>query len=114
MVRGYVQKRNLLRGLVLYAQTHPDPAFRRRAESLSAETFRQIGALLASRPGAIRHDDPAAAVELAFASVGHLLRATLFPEHKARLPFAGSASRLAEELSRMVLRYLGIEDAGAG
>jgi AcrR family transcriptional regulator len=106
MVTGYRQRRGLLRALLLYAETHPDRRFRRRAEQLNHEAFDGIGALLLSRRRDLAHPDPGDAVRFCLIAVGSALRTlVLSTEHPH--PFA-TGERLAGELSRLCLRYLGI------
>ena len=107
MVRGYEQHRALLRALFRYAETHPDPEFRRRADELSSEAFALLGDLLLASRGRIRHPDPPAAIRFALLAVALTLQGLLLPEHRAHHPYAASAATLAEELSRLVLGYLG-------
>ncbi|HEY7111551.1 MAG TPA: TetR/AcrR family transcriptional regulator [Thermoanaerobaculia bacterium] len=110
MVTGYRQNRRLLGSLLLYAERHPDPGFRRRADRLSREAFDGIAALLLARRGEIRHPDPEKAIPLVLLAVGSLLR-TLAWSERAR-PFAAS-DKLPEELTRLCLRYLDVSPDGS-
>jgi AcrR family transcriptional regulator len=107
MVAGYRLRRGLLAALLFYAETHPDKRFRRHAEQLNREAFEGIAALLLSRKKDLRHPDPAEAVRFCLLLVGSALR-TLVLRTDHSHPFV-PGERLEEELSRVCLRYLGIE-----
>ena len=107
MVRGYEQHRSLLRALFRYAETHPDPEFRRRAGELSSEAFALVGDLVLASRARLRHPDPAAAVRFGLLAVALTLQGLLLPERRAHHPYAASADALADELTRLVLGYLG-------
>jgi AcrR family transcriptional regulator len=124
VVRGHVQHRALLRALLAYAESHHDPAFRRRVTALNAAAAAQLTALLEPRAAEIAHPEPALALGLALGVVG----ATLHRWIQAKAVDRGSASersvhepargdgllddidaaRLSTELTRMVLAYLGV------
>ncbi|HTO88507.1 MAG TPA: TetR/AcrR family transcriptional regulator [Thermoanaerobaculia bacterium] len=107
MVAGYRLRRGLLAALLLYAETHPDKRFRRRADQLNREALDGIAALLLSRKKDLRHPDPAEAVRFCLLVVGSALRTLVlrgdFPHSFVR------GERLGEELSHLCLRYLGID-----
>jgi len=115
IVRGHREYRGLLRSLLLYAETHPDPAFRRLAAAQSAEAFGggQLGGLLLARRGELAHADPENATGFGLLVVASTLRGLLFAETDMLGPYAGDDAVLARELTRLCTRYLGI-DAGAG
>ena len=96
MVAGYRQRRGLLRALYLYADTHPDRRFRRRAAELTDEAFRGITDLLLTRRSDLAHPNPAAAVRLALLAVGSTLR-TLVLSSATENPF-GDEEQLGAEL----------------
>jgi len=106
MVAGYRLRRGLLRALLLYAETHSDRRFRRRAEELNREAFDGIVALLLSRKRDLKHADPGDAIRFCLIAVGSTLRTlVLSTEH----PHAfAEGERLARELSDLSLRYLGV------
>ncbi len=109
MVQGYRLRRELLRALLLYAETHPDPRFRRRASELNREAFRGIATLLLSRGKSLSHPEPAKAVRLILLVVGSALRTLVLSGEEHPNPFGGG-DRLDQELSRLTLRYLGIAE----
>jgi AcrR family transcriptional regulator len=108
IVLGYAQQRGLLGALFRYAETHPDPEFRRRAEELNSRSLRALVDLLVARGERISHDDPDYAIRFAFFTVAAVLRAAVRSEPSAANPFTGPDERLAGELSRMCLAYLGL------
>ena len=108
MVSGYRRKQTLLAALARYAETHPDAAFRRRADELTADAFDRVGALLLARRDELRHPDPEGAVRLGLLTVGLALRGVLLRGDDGALhPFDGDDDRFAAELSRQLLAYLG-------
>ncbi len=113
MAAGYRRHRGLLRALLLYAETHPDRRFARRAEAFSREALRAIGRLLATRRPDIAHEDPARAVSFVLLVVGAALRVLLLAPERSH-PFL-SGDRPGRELAEICLRYLGIgEEQGKG
>ena len=110
MVRGYRERRGILRALTLYAHTHPNPAFRRRAEQVNAETLRPITALLLSRGGEILHPDPETAISFGLLVVAFALRELVLSPKLATYPVTVSEDRLGEELARMLLGYLNVRE----
>jgi len=110
LVCSYWEERRLLAALIDYAEAHPDAGFRERAQALRAETFPLIGALLESRRVEMRHAEPEAAVEFALVVVGLALRGLALQEPPVAQPFQREA--MAEQLTQMMLGYLGIDDDG--
>jgi AcrR family transcriptional regulator len=125
VVRGHVQHRALLRALLAYAESHPDPAFRRRVAAINAAAAAQVTALLDARAAEIAHPEPPLAVGLALGVLGATLHRWIHAEADG-LPQGSPAgaghptvrgdglyadmdgARLADELTRMVTAYLGI------
>lgn len=112
MVRGMVQyyreNRTLLQAMQRYAESHADAEFRRRAAELNDEALTQLAALAVSNRAAIRHPDPDAAVRFALLTVGLVLRGVVLREQRLPGLFLREGVSLEEELTRMVLGYLGI------
>lgn len=107
MAEGYRRRRGLLRALVRYARTHPDPEFRRKAQQMNRATLNTIGALLLSHSDQIRHPNPEVAIEFGLLAVASTLQNAVLEEesvHGLKMP-----QRLDEELVRLFFRYLGIE-----
>ncbi|MFL5385458.1 MAG: TetR/AcrR family transcriptional regulator [Longimicrobiaceae bacterium] len=113
MVRGIVQhyreNRTLLQAMHQYAETHGDAEFRRRAAGLNDDALAQLAALVSARRDEIRHPDPDAAVRFALLMVGLVLRGVLLRTQSLPGAFLRDDVSLEEELTRMVLGYLGVE-----
>ena len=113
MVRGMVQyyreNRTLLKAMQTYAESHADPEFRRRAAELNDEALTQFAALVVANRAAIRHPDPDAAVRFALLTVGLVLRGVVLREQRLPGLFLRDDVSVEEELTRMVLGYLGVE-----
>jgi AcrR family transcriptional regulator len=112
MVRGHVAHGGLLRALFAYAASHADPEFRRRVAELNAAATGQVTTLLAERTAELSHPDPARAVDLALAVVAAALHRWIQADAPGAFgdgfPADMDADRLAAELTRMVVGYLGI------
>jgi len=102
MVQSYRRKRGLVRALILYARTHPDPEFRDGARKLHRATVFPLRAFLLSHRNEIKHPNPDAAIEFALVAVTAVLQNAALEEHWPQ--------RLDEELVRLVFRYLGIKE----
>ena len=113
MVRGMVQyyraNRTLLRAMQTYAESHADAEFRRRAAELNDDALTQLAALATTLSGEIRHPDPDAAVRFALLTVGLVLRGVVLREERLPGLFLRDDVSVEEELTRMVLGYLGVE-----
>jgi AcrR family transcriptional regulator len=107
MVAGMRRHRALLRALLLYARTHEDADFRRRAESMNEATYRWLTALLVSRGSAMDHPDPESAVPFAIRLVGSLAQDSILFHPGGQ---QSSPEQLVAELTRAFVRYLGIRD----
>jgi AcrR family transcriptional regulator len=108
LVRKNRGKKPLLRALALYYRSHPDPRFRERASRTNEYVLRKVERLLRSRPG-ITHPAPGLAIALGLQMVAAGIRdQVLFEESYA--PRRLSDKRLALELSRAWLAYLGVRE----
>lgn len=108
MAEGYRRRRGLLRALVRYARTHPDPEFRRKARALDRATMNSVGALLLSHREDIHHPNPEMAIEFGLLAVASVLHNAVLEEDSVRglkMP-----QNLDEELVRLFFRYLGIKE----
>ncbi len=107
MVASYRRHRGILRALLLYTRTQRDPDFRRQADAINAMGLDSVERLLLPYAGAMRHPDPRRAIRLGLYFVGFVLRETLLAgDEGPRLPV--ERERLAEELTRLYLGYLGV------
>ena len=91
----YRRKRGLVRALVLYAHTHPDPHFRDFARRLHRATLFRLKTVL------LPHTDEGK-VDFALAAMTSMLQNAALEEHWP--------PRLDEELARLIFRYLGIKE----
>jgi len=108
MAEGYRRRRGLLRALHQYAQTHPDPAFRRQARKMNRETMHGVIALLLSHRDKIRHAKPEMAIGFGLLAVAAVLKHVVLEEEPPdwlRMP-----EHLDEELVRLFFAYVGIRD----
>jgi len=107
IAEGYRRKRGLLRALYQYAQTHPDPAFRREARKMNRETMNAVIGLLLSHRNKIRHPNPEVAIGFGLLAVASILKIVILEESPdwLRMP-----EQLDEELVRLFFRYLGIRE----
>src|SRR5260370_19268481 len=106
IAEGYRRKRNLLRALVRYARTHPDPEFRELAKKMNRATLFHVVALLSPHPEEINHPQPEVAIEFGLLAVSAVLHTLILEEE----PPAGirAPEQFEEELTRMFLAYLAI------
>jgi len=115
IIRGAIAgnriKRNLLRALILYSRMHRDPSFRKAAFAMNNETLRAISAILLKRADEINHPEPELAIEFALLTIGAVIYMTIVedPLYTMTRPEA-----IEDELSRLVLSYLGIDSEEPG
>lgn len=116
MVRGMVQyyrdNRVLLQAMQTYAEAHADAEFRQRAAELNDDALASLAALAAANRAAIRHPDADAAVRFALLTVGLVLRGVVLRERSLPGLFLRDGVSLEDELTRMVLGYLGVAGEG--
>jgi AcrR family transcriptional regulator len=114
MVQHYREKRTLLQAMQTYAETHADAEFRRRAAELNDDALAQLAAIAMAKRAEIRHPDPDAAVRFALLTVGLVLRGVVLREQRPAGLFLRDGVSLEDELTRMVLGYLGVEGQAEG
>jgi AcrR family transcriptional regulator len=109
-VRAFRQRRWLLHALGLYARRQPQ-RISAAMQSRREEMHRHMAETLAAGLGKIDRPNPVAAVQRGLFFVSAICRDKIvFPAPHARATEL-SDDELIEELTRMFLRYLGIEDA---
>lgn len=110
LVAIYRERAGLIRAFVI--RNHTDMEFRARQERLSHTVSEKLAALLMARDAAIRHPDPARAVEfgltLVFSTIESVL---LFGETRSSAPATMNDDQFAAELTRAYLAYLGVSTA---
>jgi AcrR family transcriptional regulator len=107
MTEGYRQRRGLLRALIRYARTHPDPEFRAAARNMNHETVRAVVYLLIRHRERIAHPEPEKAIELGLLAVAATLQTILLEEET--LYAIEEPEHLEEEMVRLFFGYLGIK-----
>jgi AcrR family transcriptional regulator len=113
MVRHYRENRTLMQAMLRYADTHADAEFRRRAAELNGAALAQMAALTAARSDEVRHPDPEGAVRFALMTVGLVLRGIVLTDHGPPGFLLGEDVSVEDELTRMVLGYLGVDGGSA-
>ena len=108
-VAAYRRHRGALRALVVAART--DPALRARLNRANRATLDRFTAAVVARRADLAHPDPAAGAEFAVLAAGSAMREVILFGDVWPLRGAMTDERLAEELSEMVLRYLGAREA---
>jgi len=109
MIEGYRVRRSLVRALLLYAQTHPDPAFRSHSEQLRLQSLGLFERLLRDRRADIGHPHPERAIRFVVMLIGHALETAVLSEAGGGLSSGDFLSHPSEtdiELSRIVYGYL--------
>lgn len=112
MVRGSVEshrrKRNLIRALHQFSQTHDDPAIKREAAKMNRASTAALTALMLSHQDKITHPDPEVAIQFAILTLASVIRAVIIDEGG---PYGLTApDDIEPELTRMIFSYLGIEE----
>jgi hypothetical protein len=108
-VAGYHSHRALLRALWLYACTHPDASFRRRAEELNRQTLPHISRLFMIHRDHILHPEPEKAIYFGLLMVALTLHGLIISDDEFPRSLAPTGEKLAAELTRMFLGYIGAE-----
>ena len=107
IAEGYRRNRDLLRSLVLYARTHPDLGFRRRARKLNMLVYADICGLLLRSSEALPQPDPEAAVAFALSSAAAVLQERVLFADVTAMPLM-SRAELISETAKMIDCYLSV------
>ena len=110
MVWSAWERRDLLRTLLTFAYTHPDAAYRREAEAVSAAALAGAEPILLRHRDEIPHDDPEAAVRFAMFAAVATLRAAVLADPGDLPGAAPDADTLSTQIGSLFLGYLGIYD----
>lgn len=108
MTRGYRQRHGLLRALIRYARTHPDPEFRAAAKKMNRDALRAVTFLLMRHRDQMAHPDPETAIELGLLAIAATLQNILLEEET--LHGVAEPDHLDEEMVRLFFGYLGIQE----
>lgn len=111
LVQVYRERRRLMQAMLRYTETHSDPEFRARAAETNTEALAQFIRIITSRAGEVRHPNPEAAARFALVTLGLVLRGVVLADHAPPGLSLADDFRLEDELTRMVLGYLGVETA---
>jgi AcrR family transcriptional regulator len=109
MIEGYRGRRDLIRGLLLYAHSHPDAEFRAHAESLRLQSLALFERLLRDRRADIGHPHPERAIRFVVMLIAHALESAVLSEEGGGISsgdFLSHVPETAVELSRIVIGYL--------
>jgi len=113
MIRGYRNGAGLSRAAVEYSEQHWEVGFVRKARASEAQSFQRMVDTFLIWRDQIRHPDPEHAIRFAFLMVAIALRELILFERShifaAVLPVTDDS--LKEDLPRLFLRYLGVEEA---
>lgn len=112
MIRGllfvYRQDRRLMQAMQEFAETHADPAFRARAADTNRAALERFTALLTSKAAEVSHPHPETAARFALLTIGLILRRLVLAGQPAPGLELGDNVSLEDELTRLVLGYLGV------
>lgn len=114
MVQVYRERRLLMQAMLQYTETHTDPEFRARAAETNTAALAHFVRIIASKGSQVRHPNPEAAARFALVTLGLVLRGVVLADHAPPGLSLADDFRLEDELTRMVLGYLGVETANAG
>jgi AcrR family transcriptional regulator len=109
MIEGYRGRRPLIRALLLYAHTHPDPRFRSHAEDVRLGSLALFERLLRDRRNDIGHPHPERAIRFVVMLIAHALESAVMSEEGGGISGGDFLSHVPEtgaELSRIVTAYL--------
>lgn len=106
-IAGNRMNRNLIRALILYSRTHRDPSFRKVAFEMNNHTLRAVSSILLRRADEINHPNPEVAIEFALVTIGAVIYMTIVEDPLYAMTHPQATD---DELSRLVLSYLGIDD----
>ncbi|HEX8243985.1 MAG TPA: helix-turn-helix domain-containing protein [Longimicrobium sp.] len=108
IVQHYRQNRTLMQAVTQYADTHADAEFRRRAAELNGAALAGLAAIASAKRDEMRHPDPEGATRFALLTVGLVLRGVVLSDQVPPGFLLGEDVSVEEELTRMVLGYLGV------
>jgi len=108
LIGFYRHNRRILRALHRYARTHPDPEFRAEAAAINAESLRLTGVLLEPYRDQMSHPDPERAIRYGLLFATMALRETILGDEAQRPGYELADDDLEDELTRLVLGYLGL------
>jgi len=108
-VKSYRRSSRLLSAVVQYFQSHPDAAFRKKADSMEVRSFNRMVDYLLHFRKEIRHPEPERALAFVLTVVSHSLREILIGETTTDIwapLLPKNDEQLVKELNDMMLAYL--------
>lgn len=111
LLQVYRERRRLMQAMLQYTETHADPEFRARAAEANTEALAHFARIITERSGQLRHPNPQAAARFALVTLGLVIRGVVLADHAPPGLALADDFRLEDELTRMVLGYLGVETA---
>jgi len=115
MIRGllhvYRQDRRLMQAMLEYGETHKDAGFRARAAETNRAALASFAELVKSKASEVRHPHPDTAARFALITMGLVLRGLILADHAPPGLELGDDVKLEDELTRLVLGYLGVGSA---
>ena len=111
MLQGYRTRTGFIRAAGMYAQRHSRAPFVRRQKELEIRNFRKMVQMFLLWRDEIRHPDPEQAVSYGMVTVALTLRELILFDQAQMFEnlVPVSDDHLRKELSRVFLRYLGVE-----
>jgi AcrR family transcriptional regulator len=108
-IEAHRKKRNLLRALLRFSRTHPDPEFKRAAHEMNQANTAVIAMLMLQQRDRIEHPNPEAAIHFAIITIASVIQAVILEGDGTHVAGLHAPVNLEEELTRMLFGYLGIE-----
>jgi AcrR family transcriptional regulator len=114
MIRGTIdaqrKKRSLLRALLHFSRTHPDPAFKRAAYEMNHANVAAIAVLMLKHRDRMEHPNPEGAIHFALLTVASVIQAVIVEGDATQVAGLRAPVNLEEEMTRMLFGYLGISE----
>lgn len=110
-IEAHRKKRHLLRALLQFSRTHPDPAFKRAAHEMNQANTAVIAMLMLQHRDRIGHPNPEAAIHFAIITIAAVIQAVILEGEGTHVAGLRAPVNLEEEMTRMLFGYLGIEES---
>lgn len=111
LVEAYRDRRGLMRAFIRRASV--DPVFAEKCVPVSRHLCERLSALILARSDEINHADPHLATEFSLQIIINTLDALSIYDQGLFGGIPLDDSRLGDELTRVVVSYLGVEESGA-
>jgi len=110
-IDAHRKKRHLLRALLQFARTHPDPEFKRAAHEMNQTSIAAIMVLMLQHRDRIEHPNPEAAIQLAILTLASVIQTVILEGEATHVAGLSKPVNLEEEMTRMLFGYLGIDES---